>query len=73
MPNAFTDDQARVLSTAQAIADASDAEVSVMVQRLCAAKHLYSTIHDLNGVLLNPRHRSLALHALKRVGLEYAG
>jgi hypothetical protein len=73
MPNAFVDDQTRAISTAQAISDASEAEVSEMVLRLCAAKRLYSTIHELNGMLSSTRYRSLALRALKRVGLEYAG
>jgi hypothetical protein len=66
-------DEAQALAMAQAMAEASNLDASTMVLQLCAEKRLFSTIHEWNGMLASSQHRSLALQALKRMGLEYAG
>lgn len=73
MPNESVDSQAQVLAITQAIAEASNAGASTLVLQLRAEKRLFSTVHELNGMLSSSQHRSLALRALKRIGLEYAG
>lgn len=73
MPSASVDSQAQALAMAQAMAEASNAGASALVLQLCAEKRLFSTVHELNGMLASSQHRSLALLALKRMGLEYAG
>jgi hypothetical protein len=65
--------QMPAVAMAREISQASDAEVAQTVSVLRASKMLCNTVHELNQMLAIPQHRELAMRALKRLGLEYAG
>jgi hypothetical protein len=61
------------LGIARVICEASDAEVSKIFRQLRTTKQLSATVHELNEMLASVHHRTSALLALRRLGLEYAG
>jgi hypothetical protein len=61
------------LDIARVICEASDAEVSKIFRQLRTTKQLSATVHELNEMLASVHHRTGALLALRRLGLEYAG
>lgn len=66
-------DENLALSTARKIAEASDEEVAHTMVRLRSSKRLFETVHGLNRLLSVPEHSRVAMQALKRIGLDYAG
>lgn len=67
------DYKAAALEVAWRIADAREDIAREEFLALRAAKSLFAVVHGLNLLLGVPEHRDLALRALRRLGLEWAG
>jgi hypothetical protein len=67
----FDLDGARLV--ADRLARSSNTEWIGMFEELRRTGRLMSTVHQLNLLLEQPMHRSLAISALRRMGLEHGG
>lgn len=65
--------KAAALKVACRIADAREDAAREQFLALRATKGLFAAVHGLNLLLAVPEHRDLALRALRRLGLEWAG
>ena len=61
------------LDTARKIHKASNSEIAEIIRQLRNKKELWRTVHALNALLRDGKHRDTALLALRRLGLEHGG